>query len=184
MRLEFASSILALFLLFNVTGCQREEPPRVAEDGFQNALEQIIENMEVIFTEQGRRTGVLRADSVTVYRQGQEKRGKRIRVDYYDRDGQHVSTLTAEEGTYNSDAEEVEARGNVVVVSEDSTRLQTDVLIWRKQINRIFTDSFVTITRGKNTVSGYGLDTDPRLEDFHILRNLQGRIEDVRRISE
>jgi LPS export ABC transporter protein LptC len=176
--------ILAFFLLSSLSGCQKEEPPRLAEDDFQDAPEQVIENMEVTFTEQGRRTGVLKADSVAIYRQGKVKRGKKIQVDFYDQEGQRVSTLTATEGTYDSKAEEIEAQGDVVVVSEAGVRLETDVLRWRKKTNRIFTHAFVKIIRGKNLVSGYGLDTDPRLEDLHIQRNLQGRIEDIREITE
>ena len=182
MRLNFSACILAFFLLCQLAGCQREEPPRVEEGDFQNAPEQVIENMEVTFTEQGRRTGVLRADSVAIYQQGQVKKGKKIQVDFYDQGGEHASILTAEEGTYDSKAEEIEARGNVVVISDDGVRLDTEVLCWRKQTNRIFTEAFVKITRGKNTISGYGLDTDPRLEDVHIQRDLQGRIEDVQEI--
>jgi len=176
--------ILALFLLCHMVGCQSEEPPPVADQGFRDAPEQVIENMEVTFTEQGRRTGVLRADSVAIYQGGAVKRGKKVRVDFYDQEGQHTSTLTAAVGIYDSQAEEIEARGDVVVVSDDGARLETEVLHWRKKINRIFTDAFVTITRGRNTVSGYGLDTDPQLEDLHIQRDLRGRIEEIQGIDE
>jgi LPS export ABC transporter protein LptC len=183
MRLKSSLFILAFFLLCELVGCQREEPPRVEEGDFQNAPEQVIENMEVTFTEQGRRTGVLKADSVAIYQQGKVRKGKKIQVDFFDQDGEHTSTLTAEEGIYDSKAEEIEARGNVVVISDEGVRLETEVLSWRKQTNRIFTEAFVKIIRGRNIVSGYGLDTDPRLEDVHIRRNLQGRIEDVQEIG-
>lgn len=181
---RIVSVILAFFLLCNLFGCQKEKPPRLANDDFQDAPEQIIENMEVTFTEQGRRTGVLKADSVAIYRQGKVKKGKKIQVDFYDQEGQRVSTLTAISGTYDSKAEEIEAQGDVVVVSDDGVRLETDVLRWRKKTNRIFTNAFVKIIRGNNSVSGYGLDTDPRLEDLHIQRDLQGRIEDIQDITE
>jgi LPS export ABC transporter protein LptC len=184
MQLKLALFILAFFLLWDITGCQQKEPPRVAEDDFQDAPEQIIENMEVTFTEQGRRTGVLRADSVAIYRKGEVKKGKKIQVDFFDGEGQHVSSLTAEEGTYDSKREEVAARGDVVVVSDTGARLETEALHWRKQSNRIFTEAFVKITRGKYTVTGYGLDTDPQLEDLHIQRDLQGRIEDLQEITD
>jgi LPS export ABC transporter protein LptC len=176
--------ILALFLLFPMAGCQKEEPPRVEQDDFRNAPEQVIENMEVTFTEGGRRTGLLRADSVAIFQSGKVKRGKKVRVDFYDNEGQHVSTLTAETGIYDAQAEEVQARGQVMVVSDDGARLETEVLSWSKETNRIFTDAFVTIARGRNRVSGYGLDTDPRLEDLHIHRDLRGKIEDVQEIEE
>jgi LPS export ABC transporter protein LptC len=184
MCLRSARFILAFFLLCNLLACQKKEPPRLAENDFTDVPEQIIENMEVTFTEQGRRTGVLKADSVAIFKQGKVKRGKKIQVDFYDREGQHVSTLTAMEGTYDSKAEEIEAQGDVVVVSEAGVRLETDVLRWRKKTNRIFTDAFVRIIRGKNMVSGHGLDTDPQLQDLHIQRNVQGRIEDVQEITE
>lgn len=184
MRLKLAFFILAFFLLWDVNGCQEKEPPRVAGGDFQDAPEQVIENMEVTFTEQGRRTGVLRADSVAIYRQGEVKKGRKIQVDFFDQEGQHVSSLAAEEGIYDSKREEVAARGDVVVVSNTGARLETQALNWRKQDNRIFTEAFVKITRGKYTVTGYGLDTDPQLEDLHIQRNLQGRIEDLQEIDD
>jgi LPS export ABC transporter protein LptC len=184
MRSKLVPTILALFLLSFVVGCRREEPPPIAENDFRDAPEQIIENMEVTFTEQGRRTGVLRADSVAIYQQGKVKKGRKIQVDFYDQEGLHTSTLRADEGIYDSKAEEIEAQGNVVVISDAGVRLETESLCWRKQTNRISTDALVRIIRGKNTVSGYGLDTDPRLEDVHIHRNLQGRIEDIQEISQ
>ncbi len=182
--LRAASPVLASFLLFFLSGCQQEEPARTTEDSFANMPEQVIENMEVTFTEGGRRTGVLRADSVAIYEDGRVKEGRRIQVDFYDREGEHVSVLTALEGRYDSEAEEVHARGDVVVVSDDGARLQTDELSWKKETNRITTQAHVTITRGRDEVSGYGLSTDPQLEDLHILRDVKGRIEDVRRITE
>jgi LPS export ABC transporter protein LptC len=184
MPLRLMSLILAPFLLFSMTGCQKKEPPPVAKEDFQNAPEQVIENMEVTFTEGGRRTGVLKAESVAIFQDGKVKKGQEIQVDFYDQQGQHVSTLTAREGVYNSVEEEVHARGDVLVVSDDGARLETEVLSWRKETNRIFTDAFVTITREQNTVSGYGLDTDPQLEDLHIKRDLQGKIESLREIGD
>jgi LPS export ABC transporter protein LptC len=176
--------VLASFLLLFHTGCQKEEPPRSSGENFQNAPEQVIENMEVTFTESGRRTGVLRADSVAIYEEGKVKKGKRVQVDFYDRQGQHISVLTALQGAYDSQAEEIQARGDVVVTSDDGACLETQELSWKKETNRIFTDAFVTITRGDDRVSGYGLSTDPQLEDLHIHRNVKGRIEDVRRVTE
>jgi LPS export ABC transporter protein LptC len=175
---------LALFLLFFASGCQKEEPPQVSDDSFGQAVEQVIENMEITFTEGGRRTGVLTADSVAILDSGKMKKGKRITVDFFDQEGHHVSTLTASEGIYNSPAEEVQAKGNVVVISDDGARLETELLSWRKEANRVFTDAFVTITRGKSRVTGYGLSTDPQLADVHILKDVQGRIEDVQKIIE
>jgi LPS export ABC transporter protein LptC len=175
---------LASFLLFSLSGCRQEEPPRTGEGSFDDMPEQVIENMEVTFTEEGRRTGVLRADSVAIYEQGRVKEGRRVQVDFYDRQGEHVSTLTALEGNYDSEAEEVLARGNVVVISDDGVRLETEELSWTKETNRITTDAFVTITKGQDQVSGYGLSTDPQLEDFHILRDVKGRIEDVRQVTD
>jgi LPS export ABC transporter protein LptC len=171
-------------LLFSLSGCQREEPSVVREDAFQDVPEQVIENIEVTFTEGGRRTGVLRADSVAIFQEGSVKKGQRIRIDFFDRDGQHVSTLTALEGLYDSKPEEIQAVGDVVVISDDGVKLETEMLYWKKETNRIFTDAFVTITRGNDQVSGYGLSTDPQLEDLHIDRDVRGRIEDIRQVTE
>lgn len=176
--------ILASFLLFSLSGCQQKEPASISENSFEDMPEQVIENMEITFTENGRRTGVLRADSVAIYEAGRLKEGRRVQVDFYDRQGEHISVLTALEGIYDSEAEEVLARGDVVVVSDDGARLETEELAWKKETNRISTEAFVTITRGRDQVSGYGLSTDPQLEDFHILRDVKGRIEDVRQITD
>jgi len=184
MSLNAVSRVLALFLLFALSGCQQEEPARTSNDSFKDMPEQVIENMEVTFTEGGRRTGVLRADSVAIYEAGRIKEGRRIRVDFYDSQGEHISVLTALQGSYDSEAEAVHARGEVVVVSDDGARLETDELSWEKETNRITTQAHVTITRGQDEVSGYGLSTDPQLEDLHILRDVRGRIEDVRQITD
>jgi LPS export ABC transporter protein LptC len=176
-------------LLFFLSGCRQEEPQRAQDDVlWDNALgeipEQVIENMEVIFTEAGRRTGILQADSVAIFQEGNIKKGKRITIEFFGSEGEHISTLTALEGIYDTKNEEIRARGDVVILSDDGARLETEVLSWKKETNRIFTDAFVTISRGKDRVSGYGLSTDPQLEDLHIQRDVKGRIEDIRQVTE
>ena len=67
--------------------------------------------------------------------------------------------VTADEGDVVQPAKDVTIRRNVVLVSSDGIRLETDILRWQAKEKRIWTEAPVTFYRRGIVVTGRGLDT-------------------------
>jgi len=71
-----------------------------------------------------------------------------------------------------------------VVVENDTTRLDTESLRWDPVTRLITTDDHVKFRRGKDIITGDGMEADNRLENVKILRNVQGEFIDVPRTED
>ena len=52
--------------------------------------------------------------------------------------------------------------------------LESEVLHWDNQRQRIHTDEFVKLTEGDQILTGYGLETDPDLTDLTLRERVEG----------
>lgn len=92
-----------------------------------------------------------------------------IKVDFFDKSGQHASLLTADGGRFDEGSNDVEAIGHVVVVSDSGITLRTERLRWDRESEKIVTDAFVTITTTEgDTLYGHGFESDPNLTQWEI----------------
>ena len=67
--------------------------------------------------------------------------------------------------------------GNVLVVSSEHGRLETDSLRWVEQENRITTGAAVRVSTERDVVTGVGFEADPNLEEWRILCDVEGRFD-------
>ncbi len=159
----------AIFVLLAVTpfaGCQRE---LAEEPGEASSLpDQEIDGFRLTQTREGEKLWVLSASRALVYEEADRVELERLRVDYFDDEGGVRSTLTAKEGLLRRRTNNMEARGNVVVVAHDGTRLVTDRLTWNERTGKIESDRFVRVTQGDDVFTGVGLEADPDLKDIKV----------------
>jgi LPS export ABC transporter protein LptC len=102
-----------------------------------------------------------------------------VKVDFYDEHGTHQSVLTALAGTVDTQTSNMTVRGDVVVVTDDGVRLETEELTWLDERRRIVTELPVRIVRDTGEVRGVGLDTDPELREFRLGSRIEGEWEEV-----
>jgi LPS export ABC transporter protein LptC len=98
------------------------------------------------------------------------------KIEFYDDSGKLQTTLTSESGEYFENKSDMLAYGAVVVQSVDGDVLETDSLLWMNNEERIISNSFVKLTRGKDVVTGYGLECDQSLSSVDIKRNVKATI--------
>ena len=92
-----------------------------------------------------------------------------IVVDFYNEKGVHTSNLVSEKGKLDEATKNIDAFGNVVVVSDTGITLKTQRLRWDNSIEKIISNNFVTIvTAEKDTFYGNGFESDQNLENWHI----------------
>jgi len=129
-------------------------------------------------TSNGKRQAVIVADTLYIFEKEDSTTADNIKIDFYSEQGEYQSTLTAKHGLVRQKAEAFSVWGDVVA-KNDSTRLETQSLHWSSQKNLIMTDDFVRLERRGDIISGYGMETDNKLEHVRILRDVSGRISDI-----
>ena len=78
-----------------------------------------------------------------------------------------TSTLTSREGTIDLLRHNMQARGDVVLVSrKDGAVLKTEELNWDSDEGRIYSDAYCTLERGRSVIRGQGFKATPGLESF------------------
>lgn len=103
-----------------------------------------------------------------------------MHVDFYDSTGAHTSTLQADSALIRELKRRLEVFGNVEVITDAGTTLESEHLAWDDSNRLISTDSFVVVTRGDDVMSGYGFRSDPELERIVFRRQVSGRLTDTK----
>ena len=168
--------ILVLVLLAGFN-CSKDESNAPALAG--DVPDQIMENSTIIFSEEGVKSATIFAQYVAVYEKLDLKKAKKLHVDFYAQDGSQTSVLLADSGVIREGKQKVEALGNVVVTTQQGVKLTTESLRWDPQTAKIVTDDFVTITKGQDVITGYGLEADQELKHFVIQKKVKGEIKEL-----
>jgi LPS export ABC transporter protein LptC len=161
-----ACIVVAVLAASPFAGCQRE----LAEDPGDSSLlpDSEIDGFRLTQTREGDRLWVLTASRGLVYEEADRIELEQLRVDYFDDEGEIRSTLTAKEGLLRRRTNDMEARGSVVVVAHDGTRLVTERLTWNERTGKIESDRFVRVTQGEDVFTGVGLEADPDLKNIRV----------------
>lgn len=94
---------------------------------------------------------------------------KGIIVDVYNGHDKPVATVTARYAKCTSN-NLWELRDSVVVVNENNEKLETELLFWNQEKDRIYTDRFVKITNEDVISQGIGFESDSHLTRRKILK--------------
>jgi len=91
-------------------------------------------------------------------------------VYFFNELGKQTTTMTAMHGKVNERTYDIDAFGNVLVVSDDGTRLRSERLFWNNNRRVIHTPDYVSITSPKERVQGQGFESDQRLRNYRIFK--------------
>ena len=153
-------------------GCGRSDPRR-SEESVAGPIREMQE-FTLVETHEGVRRVVVVGSHMTEQPDRHSVEVDSVKVDFYDEEGGHQSVLTARSGTVQTQTGDMVVRGNVVVVTDDGIRLETDELRWLNERRRIVTDLPVRILREEGEVTGVGLETDPELREFRLGEQIEG----------
>jgi LPS export ABC transporter protein LptC len=98
------------------------------------------------------------------------------KIEFFDEMGNLQTTLTAKNGEYSLVTHDMLAYGNVVATSTKGEILETDSLRYLNQTDKIVSDSHVKLTRGKDVITGIGMECEHTLDSVNIKRNMRARI--------
>jgi LPS export ABC transporter protein LptC len=126
-----------------------------------DSADQVLEGFSHFVTNDGVRRSRVEADTAFFYENTQITELRDVKVVFFDLKGEESSTLTSRRGTYRWVDGSMEANGNVVVVSPDGRRLQTEILRYDNASNTISTDKHFTFDRGTEHLEGNSFRSDP-----------------------
>lgn len=164
--------ILAMAVVV-LTGCEEKVRPTVLPEIDSGTLpHQESWNSTVTITDSGIVKAVIRSGYIRVYEEPRRTfLSDGVVVDFFDEEGTKTSVLTSSEAKVNDATNDLEAWGNVVVVSQsDSTVLRTERLFWDNRRQLIHTPEFVRIVSPHEKIQGTGLEAEQNLANYRIFK--------------
>jgi LPS export ABC transporter protein LptC len=154
-------SVLSVLFVISVSSCEDEGARPTTTITATDSADQVREGFSHYVTKDGVRRSRVEADTAFFYENTQVTQLKKIRVVFFDTQGEESSTLTAKSGTYRWQDGSMEAAGTVVVVSPDGRRLATETLKYDNAANTISTNVHFTFDRGTEHLEGNSFRSDP-----------------------
>jgi len=167
--LHIVKKVFYFALIIFGIGCRSQEQQTVTPPNYDGPDQQGW-NSRITVTSNGRTTAVVQYAHMEKYsKRGETKFDGGIVVDFYNTEGKHTSNLVAERGLLHEENNDVEAMGNVVVVSDSGMTVRTQRLRWDNTRQKIVSNDFVTITTAQNdTLHGKGFQSDQSLKYWSI----------------
>ncbi len=180
------ATLLAL-LLSGLSGCREETSTGVTpeEEELAKARKAAQEKMPIqqffdyrlVETNAGVRNWVLISDLMNKYSGQRDVELVTVNIDFF-KAGEHFSTLTADSGLANLQTNNIFTWGDVVIVTEDGRKLETEELYFNNETQLIYNDVFDRFTRDGDVIEGIGLEATPDLEYIEIKQNVQADVLD------
>src|SRR3989442_9088192 len=124
------------------------------------------------------RNGTLLASYAAMYNDRNVVDARTIQIEFFDSKGRRSSTLVARQGLVDQRTNNLEAVGDVRIVTETGVHMETDSLRWINNTQKIVSDAFVRVTRKGDVVTGYGFESDANLDHFHLKREVRAEVRD------
>ena len=174
-RLSALFAIVAVNGLF-IFGCggKNDIQPGITKE---DSADRIMFNAKVDFTEQGKKTGELKAEKLLFFDKEERTFGYKISVDFYNKNGETNARIVADSGWVENESRRLTVFGNVHLRTESGTELWSDSLAFFPEDERVRTNAGVKIDRNGEYISGVGLDSDLEFKDIRIEQNVSGKLK-------
>ena len=179
--------ILTLLLAIALSGCGRDDLPSNGRTAtVDSAIHPDTETSGAVIHlfDRGQVTAEIHAAKIVQFSSKDSTMAYALDIDSYDSAGTVGTEVTGDSAIIRQDEGFFTVFGNVVVITPDQRRLETEYLHWNSQSDRIYTDAYVTITTPQETIRGWGLEADQRVRRYKILHQVSAEIEDASRLEQ
>ena len=164
--------IIRLLLSIVLVACTND--PKLVQD-FVSDKEQATEQIkgaELLHTENGKIKVRIVADKIERFQNQQPGLifSEHMEVYFYNDSSELQSTLMANDASIDEDTKIMLAQNNVILISNDDKKLETEELVWDEKQEKIYTDKKVKITTGKEVVYGEGFTSNPDFSQYSITK--------------
>jgi LPS export ABC transporter protein LptC len=163
--------IFPIIIWLFIYGCKKEkvEPTVNVQLTAEEIPDQESWNSTIFFTDSGRTRAILNAGHLKVFSNTRETLlDSNIRVDFYNNEEIHTTTLTSKRGRVDEKTNNLYAIDSVVAVNDSGIVITSDVMMWRNKDRKIVSDKYVTIVSPKEKIEGYGFESDQNLRNYII----------------
>ena len=158
-------------LVLATAACPAGKQPAVSPTNpLADSADQVMFGVRTFITDQGIKRAEMHADTGYFFDGNSRIEVRNERTLFFTGTGQQNAVLTSVEGTYSTQRNTMEARKNVLVVSEDGKRLETSQLAYNQATNLISSDSAFVLTQPDRRIEGIGFISDPDLANLKILK--------------
>ena len=174
---------LALIVGAIVAGCSKIEDAPARTEPSQRPPDQEVWGWKTTLTEGGRRRAVVSAGHYQRYdRSDKADLSGGVTIQFLDSSGETRSKLTARQAEIAEKTRDMVVFGEVVLVAQDSTRLETDSLRWHHQSEKIAGEGNVTIRRPDGVETGVGFEATSDLKRWTLRQVITrlGRADSLR----
>jgi LPS export ABC transporter protein LptC len=173
--------MLVVATLAAVSGAcsSKKEPPVAAHSPLADSADQIMYGASFVLTDRGISHAQMHGDTLYFFDDNTRIESEKPTITFFTSTGAKDAVLTALHGTSNTRTNNMIARGNVLVVSEDGRRLTTQELLYNQGRNEISSDSAFVMTEPNRRLSGTGFRSDPNMKNIQILKGASGLIKGV-----
>jgi LPS export ABC transporter protein LptC len=172
--------LLVAILAVASEGCSsKKEPPVAAHSPLADSADQIMYGASFVLTDKGLSRAQMRGDTLYFFDDNTRIESEKPTITFFTSTGAKDAVLTALHGTSNTRTNNMIARGNVVVVSEDGRRLTTEELLYNQGRNEISSDSAFVMTEPNRRLTGTGFRSDPNMKNIQILKGASGYVRGV-----
>jgi LPS export ABC transporter protein LptC len=174
-------ALLVVAILATVSGAcsSKKEPPVAAHSPLADSADQIMYGASFVLTEKGVAHAQMHGDTLYFFDDNTRIESEKPTITFFTSTGAKDAVLTALHGTSNTRTNNMIARGNVVVVSEDGRRLTTEELLYNQGRNEISSDSAFVMTEPNRRLAGTGFRSDPDMKNIQILKGASGLVRGV-----
>lgn len=175
--------VTIFFVMALLTGCSGgDDIKSTAESDSTEVVirpDQILKDTRITLYNGALKTTDLIADSIEKYEANDSSLAWNLKVHFFDSTGKEISYLEADSGLVREKTNSMEVFGHVIVISQDSAKLFTEQLKYDVLTDSITTDKFVKIVQRGDTIKGYGLVADQRLNKTRILKQVTGTLQNT-----
>lgn len=172
----FRLLLILLGLSFLISSC-REDVDASALQVYEGPMNSAV-NIHLIQSDSAIVRSEIRAPKQLEFANGNIEFPEGIEIKFFEKDGTLGTTLEADRGYFLKQENTYRGEGNVRVnnLIKDQ-KLQSEELFWEPNKKRIFTEKFVTVQRGNETlVHGTGLESDDKFTNYEIKSPRDSRI--------
>jgi LPS export ABC transporter protein LptC len=173
-RMEFIVAAI-LFAGGVLIGCDdKAQPPVVGGSPLADSADQVMFKARFKLTDQGLSRAELEADTAFFFDDNTRVELRNVGLTFFTTTGARDAYLTSKRGTYLSRTGNMTARDNVVVVTEEGRRIESQELKYDQVANQISSDSAFVMTEPGRRVEGIGFRSDPNMQNVRILKTRSG----------
>ncbi|MFT5234424.1 MAG: LPS export ABC transporter protein LptC [Candidatus Krumholzibacteriia bacterium] len=176
-----AHVIALIFAVGLMSGCESDE--QASESSVETSPAAVVPTQQIfdyrlIESDAGVKQWILESDEMQKFNGQREVVLIRVHMDFFE-DGEHFSVLTADSGRADLDNRNVHTWGNVVVITDDGRKLETEDLYFNNETELIHNEVFNRFTREFDVMTGIGLEATPDLEYIELKEDVKAEVDDI-----